>query len=183
MIRKLEPESVVGSSFFLLHRLSIKSVKRRKQKKMANTAKASASLAYPDRFYAAASYLGLDGGSAPTPSLKQLSSKFSNDTALLLYALHQQVSENDVEFPRDRSSDLKQQHDLIWFDDRRLDLLYWSIVVVTRKACLLIHSAFWCVKQASVGPCNVPKPSVWNPAEQSKWKRFRFILHYKRRGF
>ena len=56
---------------------------------MANTAKQSATLAYPDRFYAAASYLGLDG-SAPS-SVKQLSSKFSNDAVLLLYALHQQV--------------------------------------------------------------------------------------------
>ncbi|KAG2284043.1 hypothetical protein Bca52824_055263 [Brassica carinata] len=81
---------------------------------MANTAKQSATLAYPDRFYPAASYLGLDG-SAPS-SVKQLSSKFSNDTALLLYALHQ---------------------------------------------------------QATVGPCNTPKPSAWNPAEQSKWKSWQ----------
>ncbi|KAF3541701.1 hypothetical protein F2Q69_00024894 [Brassica cretica] len=73
-----------------------------------------ATLAYPDRFYAAASYLGLDG-SVPS-SVKQLSSKFSNDAALLLYALHQ---------------------------------------------------------QATVGPCNTPKPSAWNPAEQSKWKSWQ----------
>ncbi|CAH8390425.1 unnamed protein product [Eruca vesicaria subsp. sativa] len=77
-------------------------------------AKASVSLAYPERFYAAASHLGLDG--SVTSSLKQLSSRFSNDTALLLYALH---------------------------------------------------------KQATIGPCNVPKPSVWNPSEQSKWKSWQ----------
>ncbi|KAF8097971.1 hypothetical protein N665_0278s0032 [Sinapis alba] len=81
---------------------------------MATMAKASSSLAYPDRFYAAASYLGLDG-SVPS-SVKQLSSKFSNDTALLLYALHQ---------------------------------------------------------QATVGPCSTPKPSAWNPSEQSKWKSWQ----------
>lgn len=50
--------------------------------------RASSGLAYPERFYAAASYVGLDGSQS---SVKQLSSKFSNDTALLLYALHQQV--------------------------------------------------------------------------------------------
>jgi hypothetical protein len=25
--------------------------------------------------------------------------------------------------------------------------------------------------QATVGPCNVPKPRAWNPVEQSKWTR------------
>jgi hypothetical protein len=25
--------------------------------------------------------------------------------------------------------------------------------------------------QATVGPCNAPKPRAWNPVEQSKWTR------------
>ncbi|XP_076952865.1 acyl-CoA-binding domain-containing protein 4-like [Bidens hawaiensis] len=61
-------------------------------------------LAYPDRFYAAATYAGFGDSS--------VTSKFSNDVALLLYALHQ---------------------------------------------------------QATVGPCNLPKPRGWSPVEQSKW--------------
>ncbi|XP_043814916.1 acyl-CoA-binding domain-containing protein 4 isoform X2 [Manihot esculenta] len=73
-------------------------------------ARASSGLAYPERFYAAASYAGFDG--SPN-SVNTVSSKFQNDTALLLYALHQ---------------------------------------------------------QATVGPCNTPKPSTWNAVEQSKWK-------------
>lgn len=77
-------------------------------------ARASSGLAYPERFYAAASYAGFDG--SPNSSAKQLTSKFSNDSALLLYALYQ---------------------------------------------------------QATVGPCNVPKPSSWSPVEQSKWKSWQ----------
>lgn len=77
-------------------------------------ARASSGLAYPERFYAAASYAGFDG--SPNSSAKELTSKFSNDSALLLYALHQ---------------------------------------------------------QATVGPCNVPKPSSWSPVEQSKWKSWQ----------
>ncbi|KAL1198033.1 Acyl-CoA-binding domain-containing protein 5 [Cardamine amara subsp. amara] len=80
---------------------------------MATLVRASSGLAYPERFYAAASYVGLDGSQS---SVKQLSSKFTNDTALLLYALHQ---------------------------------------------------------QATVGPCSIPKPSVWNPVKQSKWKSWQ----------
>ncbi|KFK26496.1 hypothetical protein AALP_AA8G256900 [Arabis alpina] len=68
----------------------------------------SSGLAYPERFYAAASHVGFHGS--------QSSLKFSNDTALLLYALHQ---------------------------------------------------------QATVGPCNIPKPSAWNPVEQSKWQSWQ----------
>ncbi|XP_024007647.1 acyl-CoA-binding domain-containing protein 5 isoform X2 [Eutrema salsugineum] len=78
---------------------------------MANMA--SSGLAYPERFYAAASYVGFDGS---VSSVKQLSSKFSNDSALLLFALHQ---------------------------------------------------------QATLGPCSIPKPSAWNPIEQSKWKSWQ----------
>ncbi|PKI74049.1 hypothetical protein CRG98_005527 [Punica granatum] len=66
-------------------------------------------LAYPERFYSAASYAGFDGSS---DSSKGVTSKFSNDAALLLYALFQ---------------------------------------------------------QATVGPCNAPKPRGWSPVEQSKW--------------
>ncbi|CAI9769014.1 unnamed protein product [Fraxinus pennsylvanica] len=70
----------------------------------------SSGLAYPDRFYAAAAYAGFGG--SPNSSAKGVSSKFSNDAALLLYALYQ---------------------------------------------------------QATVGPCNIPKPRGWSPVEQSKW--------------
>lgn len=51
-------------------------------------ARATSGPAYPERFYAAASFVGLDGSDS---SAKQVSSKFSNDTALILYALYQQV--------------------------------------------------------------------------------------------
>ena len=51
-------------------------------------ARASSGLAYPERFYAAASYAGFDG--SPNSS-KGVSSKFANDVALLLYGLYQQV--------------------------------------------------------------------------------------------
>lgn len=55
---------------------------------MAAMARASSGLAYPDRFYAAAAYVGFDGSA---DSGKAVTSKFSNDAALLLYALYQQV--------------------------------------------------------------------------------------------
>ncbi|KAK3041978.1 hypothetical protein RJ639_002286 [Escallonia herrerae] len=71
-------------------------------------AMASSGLAYPERFYAAASYVGFDG----SPSRAGVVSKFSNESAALLYGLYQ---------------------------------------------------------QATVGPCNIPKPRGWSPVEQSKW--------------
>lgn len=74
-----------------------------------STARATAGLAYPQRFHAAASYAGFDRSS----NASTVSSKFKNDVALLLYALHQ---------------------------------------------------------QATVGPCNIPKPKGWSPVEQSKWR-------------
>ncbi|XWS64529.1 hypothetical protein CRYUN_Cryun05aG0011800 [Craigia yunnanensis] len=77
-------------------------------------ARASSGLAYPERFYAAASYTGFDG--SPSSNNKDISSRFSNDVALILYALYQ---------------------------------------------------------QATVGPCNVPKPSSWSPVEQGKWKSWQ----------
>ncbi|KAI3701954.1 hypothetical protein L6452_27470 [Arctium lappa] len=73
-------------------------------------ARVSSGLAYPDRFYAASAYAGFGG--SPNSSSKGVTSKFSNDVALLLYALYQ---------------------------------------------------------QATVGPCNIPKPRGWSPVEQSKW--------------
>ncbi|KAL0364804.1 UNVERIFIED_CONTAM: Acyl-CoA-binding domain-containing protein 4 [Sesamum angustifolium] len=59
-----------------------------------------------------AAYAGFGGGGSPKSAGEGVASKFSNDTALLLYALYQ---------------------------------------------------------QASVGPCNIPKPRGWSPIEQSKW--------------
>lgn len=49
---------------------------------------ASAGLAYPDRFYAAAAYAGFGG--SPQSSAAG-ASRFQNDVALLLYGLYQQV--------------------------------------------------------------------------------------------
>ena len=51
-------------------------------------ARASSGLQYPERFYAAASYVGFDGSTSPT---KALTSKFPKSVALLLYSLYQQV--------------------------------------------------------------------------------------------
>uniref|UniRef100_A0A0D3B9S9 ACB domain-containing protein n=1 Tax=Brassica oleracea var. oleracea TaxID=109376 RepID=A0A0D3B9S9_BRAOL len=51
--------------------------------------RATSGPAYPERFYAAASYVGLDGSDS---SAKHVSSKFSNDTALIFYALYQQAT-------------------------------------------------------------------------------------------
>ncbi|KAG9443764.1 hypothetical protein H6P81_015104 [Aristolochia fimbriata] len=52
-------------------------------------ARASSGLAYPERFYAAASYAGFGG--SPNSSKGALS-KFNNDVALLLYGLYQQAT-------------------------------------------------------------------------------------------
>lgn len=68
-------------------------------------ARAASGLSYPDRFYAAAAYAGFGESAKPARS-------FSDETALLLYALYQ---------------------------------------------------------QATVGPCNAPKPRAYNLTEQSKW--------------
>ncbi|XP_018433399.2 acyl-CoA-binding domain-containing protein 4-like isoform X2 [Raphanus sativus] len=75
--------------------------------------RATSGPAYPERFYAAASYVGFDGSDS---SAKHVSSKFSDDTSLILYALYQ---------------------------------------------------------QATIGPCNSPKPSAWRPVEQTKWKSWQ----------
>ncbi|KAL4556292.1 hypothetical protein LXL04_038939 [Taraxacum kok-saghyz] len=63
-------------------------------------ARASSGLAYPDRFYAAATYAGFGG--SPTSSSKGVTSKFSNDVALLLYALYQQATVGACSVPKPR---------------------------------------------------------------------------------
>ncbi|KAF7817911.1 acyl-CoA-binding domain-containing protein 4 [Senna tora] len=63
-------------------------------------ARASSGLQYPERFYAAASYVGFDGSTSPT---KSLTSKFSNSTALLLYSLYQQASVGPCNIPEPSS--------------------------------------------------------------------------------
>lgn len=56
---------------------------------VAAMARGGSGLAYPERFYAASTYAGFGG--SPNSAAKGVASKFSNDTALLLYALYQQV--------------------------------------------------------------------------------------------
>ncbi|KAI3676045.1 hypothetical protein L1987_85641 [Smallanthus sonchifolius] len=63
-------------------------------------ARASSGLAYPDRFYAAATYAGFGG--SPNSSSKGVTSKFSNDVALLLYALYQQATVGPCTLPKPR---------------------------------------------------------------------------------
>lgn len=95
--------------------------------KMAHMVRASSGLSYPERFYAAASYVGLDGSQS---SVKQLSSKFSNDTSLLLYALHQQVRQFDF------------HRDLVWccFPYFR-NLLQYIWMFVGTNLCRLLDNA------------------------------------------
>ncbi|KAJ8572881.1 hypothetical protein K7X08_009392 [Anisodus acutangulus] len=64
-------------------------------------ARVSSGLAYPERFYAAVAYAGFDG--SPDSSTKDVSSKFSNDAALLLYALYQQATVGPCKIPKPRS--------------------------------------------------------------------------------
>lgn len=63
-------------------------------------ARVSSGLAYPERFYAAALYVGFDG--SPNSSSKAVTSKFANDVALLLYALHQQATVGPCKIPKPR---------------------------------------------------------------------------------
>ncbi|GAB2228960.1 hypothetical protein Droror1_Dr00023094 [Drosera rotundifolia] len=76
---------------------------------MAMARASSSGLAYPDRFFAAASYVGFDGSTDSAAVV----SRFKTESALLLYGLYQ---------------------------------------------------------QATIGPCNIPKPSTWSPVEKSKWQ-------------
>ncbi|XP_039021792.1 acyl-CoA-binding domain-containing protein 4-like isoform X1 [Hibiscus syriacus] len=89
-------------------------LRSKKKGEMATMEGANSGQAYPERFYAAASFAGFDG--SLDSNNKDIGSGFSNDVALILYALYQ---------------------------------------------------------QATVGPCNVPKPSSWSPLEQSKWKSWQ----------
>ncbi|KAL8155513.1 acyl-CoA-binding domain-containing protein 4-like isoform X1 [Apium graveolens] len=57
-------------------------------------------LAYPERFFAAAAYAGFDG--SPNSS-SSVTSKFSNDVALLLYGLYQQATVGPCKIPKPRS--------------------------------------------------------------------------------
>ncbi|EEF49864.1 acyl-CoA-binding domain-containing protein 4 [Ricinus communis] len=61
-------------------------------------ARASSGLAYPERFYAAATYAGFDG--SPDSASSTVSSKFQSDTALLLYALYQQATIGPCSAPK-----------------------------------------------------------------------------------
>ncbi|CAL0308562.1 unnamed protein product [Lupinus luteus] len=60
---------------------------------MATMGRASSGLQYPERFYAAASYVGFDGSTSPTKS------KFPNSTALLLYTLYKQATIGPCNIP------------------------------------------------------------------------------------
>ncbi|KAG2695614.1 hypothetical protein I3760_07G019800 [Carya illinoinensis] len=53
-------------------------------------ARATSGLQYPERFYAAASYAGFDGDANST--FKALTSKFSKESAAILYGLYQQAT-------------------------------------------------------------------------------------------
>ncbi|KAJ8772024.1 hypothetical protein K2173_027201 [Erythroxylum novogranatense] len=63
----------------------------------ASMARVSSGLAYPERFYAAATYAGFDG--SPNAA-NNVSSRFKSDTALLLYALHQQATVGPCSVPK-----------------------------------------------------------------------------------
>lgn len=67
---------------------------------MASMARASSGLAYPERFYAAASYAGFTG--SPDSATGGVSVNFPNDVALLLYALHQQATVGPCTIPKPR---------------------------------------------------------------------------------
>ncbi|KAI4349963.1 hypothetical protein L6164_010500 [Bauhinia variegata] len=59
-------------------------------------ARAISGLQYPERFYAAANYVGFDGSTSPT---KALTSKFPKSTALLLYSLYKQATTGPCNTP------------------------------------------------------------------------------------
>ncbi|CAN6468812.1 unnamed protein product [Victoria cruziana] len=59
----------------------------------------TAGLAYPERFYEAASYVGLGGGGSQGPSKSTAISRFTDDVALLLYGLYQQATVGPCTIP------------------------------------------------------------------------------------
>ncbi|KAL6531334.1 acyl-CoA-binding domain-containing protein 4 [Orobanche minor] len=67
---------------------------------MAAMTRAGSGIAYPERFYAAATYAGFGG--SPNSAAKGVASKFSNGTALLLYALYQQAAIGPCNIPKPR---------------------------------------------------------------------------------
>ncbi|GKV18549.1 hypothetical protein SLEP1_g28913 [Rubroshorea leprosula] len=64
-------------------------------------ARASSGLAYPQRFFAAASYAGFDG--SPHSSTKDIEAKFKPDVALILYALYKQAIVGPCNAPKPSS--------------------------------------------------------------------------------
>ncbi|XP_059437254.1 acyl-CoA-binding domain-containing protein 4 [Corylus avellana] len=64
-------------------------------------ARASSGLQYPERFYAAGSYAGFDGDANST--FKALTSKFSKESAALLYGLYQQATIGPCNIPEPNS--------------------------------------------------------------------------------
>ncbi|GLT50456.1 hypothetical protein SLA2020_239420 [Shorea laevis] len=64
-------------------------------------ARASSGLAYPERFFAAASYAGFDG--SPHSSTKDIEAKFKPDVALILYALYKQAIVGPCNAPKPSS--------------------------------------------------------------------------------
>ncbi|KAG6434149.1 hypothetical protein SASPL_105771 [Salvia splendens] len=116
---------------------------------VAAMSRGGSSLSYPERFYAAASYVGFGG--SPTSAAKGVASKFSNDAALLLYALYQQV---------------------LTFAEFRLFLvalpyapLFAQLIDAISSDPLIFVVAYAILS----GPCINPKPRAWNPIEHSKW--------------
>jgi hypothetical protein len=114
-------------------------------------ARASSGLQYPERFYAAASYVGFDGSNSPT---KSLTSKFPKSTALLLYSLYQQVlffvlpALHCIFFFQFCRWCFYHQFcvifmDLFLFDWLKLKIR-WFIVV---DFVIYLLSSLWCVKQ------------------------------------
>ncbi|KAJ0976212.1 hypothetical protein J5N97_018177 [Dioscorea zingiberensis] len=66
-------------------------------------ARPSSGLAYPERFYAAATYAGFGGSTASSSSSSALVSRFQDDVALLLYGLYQQATVGRCNVPKPRA--------------------------------------------------------------------------------
>ncbi|KAG4983412.1 hypothetical protein JHK87_028161 [Glycine soja] len=80
-------------------------------------ARASSGLQYPERFYAAASYVGFDGFTSPS---NFITSKFSNSTALL-YNLYQQEEENPGRYSRASNSAVDPVVDVLMNHNSKVD--------------------------------------------------------------
>ncbi|KAK9086460.1 hypothetical protein Syun_028854 [Stephania yunnanensis] len=120
-------------------------------------ARASSGLAYPERFHAAASYSGFGGsGNASEVSI----SKFSNETALLLYGLYQQCEYllSCVCFVL-----------AVLSNKGILAVMACRVVVLDVEVDLDLFGDLDITLAATVGPCTIPKPRAWSPVEQNKW--------------